>query len=129
MSKGIPALPVFFNGKVIPRILRDYGNPDLIVGTNVICHIEDIDSLFKNVSDLLKENGIFVFEEPYLMDMLEKGSFDQIYDEHIYIFSALSVKKLAQRHGLQLVDAIPQITHGGSMRYILTKSKIGRAHV
>jgi methylation protein EvaC len=122
LSRGIPALPVFFDEKVVSKIVKDYGRPDLIVGANVICHIEDIDSLFRNVSNLLNYDGVFIFEEPYLLDMLEKSSFDQIYDEHIYMFSILSVKKLAARHGLWMIDAIPQVTHGGSMRYLLSKS-------
>jgi methylation protein EvaC len=51
--------------------------------------------------------------------MLSKVSYDQIYDEHVYIFGALSVQKIFSRVGLQLVDAIPQSTHGGSMRYVI----------
>jgi methylation protein EvaC len=60
-----------------------------------------------------------VFEEPYLGDMIAKTSYDQIYDEHVFIFSALSVSYVFGRHGLELIDVVPQSTHGGSMRYVL----------
>ena len=53
--------------------------------------------------------------------MIEKGSYDQIYDEHVFIFSARSVKNAFARHGLELIDVIPQETHGGSMRYVLVR--------
>ena len=51
--------------------------------------------------------------------MYKKVSYDQIYDEHIYMFSATSIKKIYQLYNLKLIDAIPQKTHGGSMRYII----------
>ena len=55
--------------------------------------------------------------------MYKKTSYDQIYDEHIFMFSASSVKKTFEIFGLYLNDCIPQKTHGGSMRYIVSKEK------
>ena len=52
-------------------------------------------------------------------DVIEKTSFDQIYDEHVFLYSALSVKQLASMHELELIDIEPQVTHGGSMRYFI----------
>src|SRR5437899_2689672 len=51
--------------------------------------------------------------------MVEKVSYDQIYDEHVFIFSATSIAWAFGQHGLELIDVAPQITHGGSMRYFL----------
>jgi methylation protein EvaC len=71
------------------------------------------------VQRLLKPDGVFIFEDPYLGDMIAKTSYDQIYDEHVFIFSANSVLRAFGTHGLDLVDVMPQTTHGGSMRYTL----------
>jgi methylation protein EvaC len=60
-----------------------------------------------------------MFEDPYLGDMIAKTSYDQVYDEHVFIFSASSVQRAFAAFGLELVDVMPQITHGGSMRYTL----------
>ena len=38
------------------------------------------------------------------------------------MFSASSVSKIFQRFDLKLVDAVPQDTHGGSMRYIIKRN-------
>ena len=92
------------------------------MGSNVICHIPDQNNLIKNIKNILDDDGMFVFEEPYLGAMYKKVSYDQIYDEHIYMFSASSVKRIYEKHNLMLVDAIPQNTHGGSMRYIIKKN-------
>jgi len=51
--------------------------------------------------------------EEFLLDIVEKTSFDQIYDEHIYYFSGLSISNLAKRHGLKLVDMVLPEVHGG----------------
>ena len=54
--------------------------------------------------------------------MYKKVSYDQIYDEHIYMFSVTSINKIYKSFGFKLIDAIPQNTHGGSMRYIISKN-------
>ena len=43
--------------------------------------------LIKSVKLLLNTSGQFIFEEPYLGSMYQKTSYDQIYDEHIFVFS------------------------------------------
>ena len=95
---------------------------DLIYGANVFCHIPNQRDLIQSMYKLLNDNGTIIFEEPYLGKMYEKISYDQIYDEHIYMFSASSIKKLYKNFDLHLVDCIPQKTHGGSMRYIIKKN-------
>ena len=56
--------------------------------------------------------------------MCKKISYDQIYDEHIYMFSIASIEKIYKLFGFTLVDAVPLKTHGGSMRYIFKKREI-----
>ena len=51
--------------------------------------------------------------------MFEKISYDQIYDEHIFMFSVTSVNKIFKSFDMELIDVYPQTTHGGSMRYII----------
>ena len=50
----------------------------------MMCHIPDINSIFEGISILLAKNGVFYFEDPYLGDVINKNSFDQIYDEHVF---------------------------------------------
>ena len=117
----VPTINSFFNTKTIANINEYLGNTDLICASNVICHIPDLNDLIKSVDMLLSLDGTFVFEEPYLGSMFYQVSYDQIYDEHIYVFSVSSVSKIFERFNLYLVDAIPQKTHGGSMRYVVKR--------
>ena len=122
IKNKINSINKFFDNSIIKKFLKNKVKFDVIFGSNVICHIPDQNSLIKNIKKILNKNGMFVFEEPYLGSMYNKTSYDQIYDEHIYMFSATSIQKIYNLHNLKLVDAIPQKTHGGSMRYIIKKN-------
>jgi len=123
IKNNVPTLNKFFNTDNISDLNEYLGKTDLICASNVICHIPDLNNLFETINLLLSNDGTFIFEEPYLGSMFDKISYDQIYDEHIYIFSASSISKIVKKHDFELVDVIPQITHGGSMRYIIKKKK------
>ncbi len=119
MEKGIEVITQFFDRPLAEHILQSHQKADAILSANVMCHIPYMHSIYDGVKTLLKEDGVFIFEDPYLGEIIEKTSFDQIYDEHVFLFSALSVNYLANMHDLELVNVEPQITHGGSMRYTI----------
>jgi methylation protein EvaC len=118
-QKGVRTISQFFDEGLASEILVTDGPADAILGANVMCHIPYIHSVFAGVKKLLQPRGVLVFEDPYLGDIVEKISYDQIYDEHAFYFSAESVSFLAARHDLELIDVLPQNVHGGSMRYVL----------
>jgi methylation protein EvaC len=118
---GINSLVRFFNSETAKDIVTEYGQADALLAANVMCHIPDLNGIAKGADILLKESGVLIFEDPYLGAMLEKTSYDQIYDEHVFIFSALSVSNIFAPYGFELIDLLPQETHGGSMRYVLAR--------
>ena len=119
IDKGIEVVSEFFDRTLAEKISKTHQKADAILSANVMCHIPYMHSIYDGVKTLLKESGVFIFEDPYLGEIIEKTSFDQIYDEHVFLFSALSINKLANMHDLELINVEPQITHGGSMRYTL----------
>ncbi|EAT59808.1 class I SAM-dependent methyltransferase [Chlorobium ferrooxidans] len=117
-AQGIQTISEFFNLELAERLVAEYGHADAVICANVMCHIPDINNVAAGMAKLLKPDGVLMFEDPYLGDMIAKTSYDQIYDEHVYIFSATSVSWAFGQHGLELIDVLPQVTHGGSMRYV-----------
>ena len=85
-------------------------------------HIEDIHSVFAGINLLLADDGVFVFEEPYVGEVVDKTAYDQFYDEHVFYFCLSSLDNLFARHSLSIVDAQTQDVHGGSMRYTVAKN-------
>jgi 2-polyprenyl-3-methyl-5-hydroxy-6-metoxy-1,4-benzoquinol methylase len=118
-KKGVKTISEFFDEKLAQKILSDYGPADAFLAANVMCHIPDILGVVKGIKTLLKDTGVVMFEDPYLGDVISKTSYDQIYDEHVFLFSAISIQHLFGLQGMELIDVIPQKTHGGSMRYVL----------
>jgi len=116
---GIRTISAFFNRMLADDIVAEHGHADAVMAANVMCHIPDLPGVAAGVQRLLKPGGVFIFEDPYLGDMIAKTSYDQIYDEHVFIFSVTSVMRAFAMHSLELVDVMPQTTHGGSMRYML----------
>jgi len=120
-DKGINVESGFFNVETAQSITERYGHADLFIATNTMHHIEDINSVAAGVEILLKPDGVMVQEDPYLGDMLELVSYDQLYAEHMYIWSITSLGSAFGRHGLEIFDIERNNFHGGCMRYYLCR--------
>ena len=124
-KNGINTINAFF-GKNSLKLIKSFKNKtNLIFAANVICHIPNLIEVIETIDELLTSDGVFIFEEPYMGSMFKKVSYDQIYDEHIFMFSATSVKKIFNLFDFELIDIFKQQTHGVSMRYVVArKNKI-----
>lgn len=121
IEKGVTTISRFFDEELARMIVAEHGQADAFLAANVMCHIPYFHSIIAGISVLLKPGGVVMFEDPYLGDVIEKTSYDQIYDEHVFLFSLKSISFAFARHGFELVDVEPQETHGGSMRYVLAR--------
>ncbi|OBG81536.1 SAM-dependent methyltransferase [Mycobacterium sp. E802] len=121
-AHGVNVRTDFFNESTAKDILAEHGPANLIFSANTFSHITRLDSILRGVDLLLAPDGLFVFEDRSLADILRHNYFDQIYDEHIYLFSVSSVKMMAAHFGFELVDAEHLPLHGGSIRYTLARA-------
>ena len=112
----------FLTTELSDKIKDSDGEMDLIYSANCICHIQDLDDCFSAVANLLSDKGVFVFEDPSLLRMLERGSYDQIYDEHAHVFSVTALDNILKKNGLTLFDVDNISVHGGSNRIYARKS-------
>jgi methylation protein EvaC len=119
---GYETYAEFWTTELSQKIKSEWGNMDLIYSANCICHIQDLDDCFSAVANLLSEDGVFVFEDPSLLRMLERGSYDQIYDEHAHVFSVTALDNILKKNGLTLFDVDNISVHGGSNRIYASKS-------
>ena len=117
----IKTINKFFSYKTAKSLNKFKQKTDIVCAANAICHVPNLKDLIKGVDLLLSKKGKFIFEEPYLGSMYEKTSYDQIYDEHIFMFSVSSIKKIFDLFNFELIDVQKQITHGGSMRYVIAR--------
>ncbi len=118
-GKGINTIVSFFDEPLAEKIIKENGQADAFIAANVMCHIPYFHSIVAGISKLVKKSGIVIFEDPYLGDVIEKTSYDQVYDEHTFLFSVTTINYIFNKYNMEVIDAIPQETHGGSMRYII----------
>lgn len=120
IEKGINTISTFFDDATAENIRDEYGNASAIIAANVMCHIPDLHSVVRGMKKLLRSDGVIIMEDPNLGDILEKTSYDQIYDEHVFYFSLLSLSNLFSRYDLEIFDLEHLNVHGGSMRYFIS---------
>ena len=113
--------PDFWDKKLVKKIFKKSKKADLIFSANTISHIPNINETFKAINLSLSDKGVLVIEDPSLFSVIKNNSYDQFYDEHVYVFSTISISKVVEEYGLRLFDAERIETHGGSMRYYICK--------
>ena len=120
---GYKTYPNFWDENLSNKILEENGKMDLVFAANCMCHIPNIDIALSAVNNILSDDGFFVFEDPSLEKMIDKCSYDQIYDEHPHVFSVIALQKILERNGLSVVNVDNLSVHGGSNRIWAKKTK------
>jgi methylation protein EvaC len=95
----------------------------LIFSANTITHISNYNSVFSNISQILTDYGTLIIEEPSLLETVKKNSYDQFYNEHIYVFSTIALQNILKKNDLEIYDIENINVHGGSNRYYIKKIK------
>lgn len=118
----------FWTRDLANKILTENGSMDLVFSANCMCHIPDLDEAFSATESILSLNGVFIFEDPSLVEMINVNSYDQIYDEHPHIFSITALNKILQRNNLTIVKVENTSVHGGSNRVWTKRSGFANPH-
>ena len=115
-SAGYETWNEFFDADVARRIAAVHGKAKAVLGNNVLAHIDDLAGSLAGLDELLDDDGVFVFEVPYLLDLLESVEYDTIYHEHLSYFHLAPLRKLFEGIGMEFFDMRRLPIHGGSIR-------------
>ena len=122
-KKGIFTINSFFNKKSSSQILKKFGKAKLITTTNVFAHTGELKEFISGVNKTLSNNGIFVVENHYLKDIIEKVQFDSFYHEHLRTYSLKSLIKLLKYYKLNIIDAYTTERYNGNIQAHFSKNK------
>ena len=111
----------FFNDNSTQKIYNKFGNFDVITANNVFAHTRDLNNFVKNMSYLLKKDGLISIEVQYLPELIKNCYVDMIYHEHTSYHHLKPLCRLFNRNNLVLNSVTNISTHGGSMRIVLNK--------
>ena len=125
-SKNHNVVCDFFGPAAVPKLnMRDY---DVIVAQNVCAHNPDPRGFLTSCAELMSDDTLLLVQTSQA-DMVLNNEFDTIYHEHVNFFNAFSMKQLAERVGLNLIDVIKTPIHGTSYIFVLSKIAVQKYQV
>ncbi|MDO8499664.1 MAG: class I SAM-dependent methyltransferase [bacterium] len=122
-QNGVNTLQEFFTEETAKKIVAEHGQAKVVTATNMFAHVNDVSGLAKGIVTMLSDDGIFVSESQYLVDMLEKTALDTIYHEHLRYYSIKPLRTLLSMFGMSMVDAQRIEAAGGSIRVYAKKGQ------
>jgi len=116
-ERGVEVMPALFCEPVAKDLAKRVGGANVIMANNVFNHANDPVSFARAVCQLLADDGLFVFEVPYWLSMIESGRFtDMVYHEHPTYFTIKMAWNTLKAAGLEITDFDVVDYHGGSLR-------------
>lgn len=114
-ASGIETIPSFLNAEVAQKVRKERGAARIVTANNVFAHADDLAGMADSIRALLANDGVFVFEVSYLVDVVEKVLLGTIFHEHLSYHSVKPMAEFLARHGMELVDIEQVGIQGGSI--------------
>jgi len=105
----------FFSYKSFKKVAGNI-RADIVTVISCFYDMEQPNNFISDVKKILKEDGILVIQQNYLVGMLKQNAFDNIVHEHLEYYSLLSLNNLLKKHGLEVFDVKLRDLNGGSFR-------------
>ncbi len=118
-ESGIETLPTFFSIDVANKIRKRYGQARIVTSNNTFANVDNLIDIVNGIRVLIEPDGVFVFETGYLLDLVQKCIFDNIYHEHLSYFSVNPLLNFFKNNGMKLIDVKRIPAKGGSLRCIV----------
>ncbi|MBI2674993.1 MAG: class I SAM-dependent methyltransferase [Candidatus Aenigmarchaeota archaeon] len=115
-SKGLDVVSSFFTESLAKELRTSMGRMKIITASNVFAHIDDMHDVMKGIKLLLEEDGLFIFEVQYAVDLIEKLEYDMVYHEHLCYYSLKSLMPFFEKFGMEIFDVRRTSMHAGSIR-------------
>lgn len=114
-NNGIKTINGYFSYELVQKNNNGI-RYDLITANNVMAHSDKIREIIIGIRDLLTDEGTFVFEVSYLVDLINKKTIDLIYHEHMCYHYVAPLVNLFNSLGMEIKNIEHVDTHGGSIR-------------
>ncbi|MDD2915774.1 MAG: class I SAM-dependent methyltransferase [Gallionella sp.] len=117
----IQLIPDFFSASLVNA--RFPGKKAKVVTSfSMFYDLEDPVGFMRQVSDVLADDGIWVFEQSYMPTMLETNSYDTVCHEHLEFYALRQIKWMTDKVGLRIVDVEFNDVNGGSFSITVSKA-------
>ena len=121
-DKGLDVISEYFNATTAAAAVAQYGKAKVITSNNTFNHIDNLHDFMAGIQILLDDDGSFIVEVPQAIEYINKLMFDNIYHEHVSVFSVKSLVDLYRSFGMEIYDIEAIDVQGGSMRIYARKA-------
>ena len=117
----VSIIPDFFSASIFQK---HFGKKKAKI-VNSIAMFYDLESpldFMAQVYDVLADDGIWIFEQSYLLSMLQQNAYDTICHEHLEYYGVKQIKWMLDKIGFKIIDIDLNDVNGGSFCVIASKT-------
>ena len=116
VENDVPTVKAYFSESVADQIVSEHGPVAVVTGTNMFAHVNNLFPELRGIAHMIGDEGAFVSESHYLLNLIEELQYDTIYHEHLRFYSLKPMLQIFSRAGFSIFDVERVPTHGGSIR-------------
>ena len=120
-AQGINTIADFFSASLAEKSLEQFGPAHIITSHNTCAHVDNLNDIFCGVRSWLHDDGLFIFEVGYLLDVYKNNWFDTIYHEHLDYHSVKPLVPFFESIEMELFSVKRVSPQGGSIRLHVQK--------
>lgn len=112
----------FFSSSSIRDLWGDK-KAKVITSIAMFYDLESPASFMREIHDILADDGIWVFEQSYMPEMLAVNAYDTICHEHLEYYALKQIKWMCDEVGLKIIDIDLNNVNGGSFSVSVAKQE------
>ena len=128
-KRKVKSINSIFTLKESHMIKKKFHQFDIIIANNVFNHSDKPSDFLRGIYNLLKDDGIYIFEQPDFAIGATSLKFDQIYHEHVSYFTSKNIENILKNNELKPIEIIKNGYHGGSLRSIAVKKRSNKYRI
>lgn len=113
----IRLIPDFFSAQSVRNISAGK-KAKVITSIAMFYDLESPMDFMCQIKEVLRDDGVWIFEQSYLPSMLEMNAYDTICHEHLEYYCLKQIKWMADRVGFEIIDVEINNINGGSFSVI-----------
>ncbi len=115
-------IPDFFSAENFRGKFGDR-KAQVITSFSMFYDLEDPTEFMRQIHACLADDGVWIFEQSYLLTMMEMNAYDTICHEHISYYALKQIKWMADQVGFKIIDVEINDVNGGSFCVTVAKQE------
>ena len=101
---GIPTIPALMSMDLAQEVREEHGPAHVLSAFNVFAHADNLSEIAEAIRYMMHDDGVFIFEAQYLLDILDGMLVATIFHEHMSHHSVGSMIRFLDLHDMELIE-------------------------